>query len=248
MKSAVVLLHGQPGGARDWELVVPLLDGLDVLAQDRPGYDGTPARGFAGNAAAVLHRMDEAGIERAVLAGYSWGGGVALATALAAPDRVAALALIASVGTTSSYDVLDRLLGSRIGGRLAEFALRRLAPRFGGALARSLGSPLDTSRLASVQEGFEVARHGPAWSSWRAEQRALVRALPWLATRLGEIRAPAVVLVATRDRAVSPAAQRELAGRLPRAAVHEVAAGHLVPFEAPQAVAAAIRAAVELAS
>src|SRR5450432_2369806 len=90
----VVLLHGQPGGARDWDLVLPLLDGVSTLAPDRPGYDGTPALGFLGNARAVIDLLDQHGIDRAVLCGYSWGGGAALATALVAPERVAGLTLI----------------------------------------------------------------------------------------------------------------------------------------------------------
>ena len=50
----VVMLHGQPGGARDFDRVLPLLGGLSVLVPDRPGYDGTPAEGFLGNARAVV--------------------------------------------------------------------------------------------------------------------------------------------------------------------------------------------------
>jgi pimeloyl-ACP methyl ester carboxylesterase len=47
--STVVLLHGQPGSAADWDPVVPLLTGLQVLVPSRPGYDGTPAGGFGVN-------------------------------------------------------------------------------------------------------------------------------------------------------------------------------------------------------
>src|SRR4051794_38352295 len=98
----VVLLHGQPGGARDWDLVLPLLDGLTTLVPDRPGYDGTKPRGFLGNARAVVDLLDDHAVERAVICGYSWGGGAALATALVAPQRVAGLTLVASVGTSSA--------------------------------------------------------------------------------------------------------------------------------------------------
>ncbi len=240
----VVLLHGQPGGARDWELVLPHLDGLRVLVPDRPGYDGTPARGYADNARAVLRLLDRHHVERAVLAGYSWGGGVALATALLAPDRVAALALVASVGTRSSYDVIDRLLATRVAGAVTEVVMRRLGPRLAGPLTRAMGSRLDADRLAIVREGFEVARSGPVWRSYRVEQRALIRETGRLDAALAEVAPPAVVLVGTRDRAVRPNAGRELARRLPVSVLREVDGGHLLPFEAPGAVAAAIREAV----
>jgi len=53
----VVLLHGQPGSAADWQQVVSRLpDGVGVVAQDRPGYGASPrsAGGFTAGARAVL--------------------------------------------------------------------------------------------------------------------------------------------------------------------------------------------------
>ena len=50
----VVLLHGQPGSASDWQLVADRLPGtLDVVALDRPGYGTSqqPAGGFGYGAA-----------------------------------------------------------------------------------------------------------------------------------------------------------------------------------------------------
>ena len=95
----VVLLHGQPGSGADWQQVADRLpDGLGVLAPDRPGYGASPqpAGGFAAGARAVVAEMDSRGIDRAVLVGHSYGGGVALATAQRAPERVEALILLAS--------------------------------------------------------------------------------------------------------------------------------------------------------
>jgi pimeloyl-ACP methyl ester carboxylesterase len=78
----VVLLHGQPGSAADWQQVASRLpEALRVVALDRPGYGASRqgAGGFAVNARAVLAELDARGIERAVLVGHSYGGGVALA-------------------------------------------------------------------------------------------------------------------------------------------------------------------------
>ena len=45
MSRAVLLLHGQPGSAADWDGVADLLHGrADVLAIDRPGWDGHSPR------------------------------------------------------------------------------------------------------------------------------------------------------------------------------------------------------------
>jgi pimeloyl-ACP methyl ester carboxylesterase len=95
-----VLLHGQPGSPADWQQVAGRLPPrLHAVAADRPGYGSSryPAGGFAANARAVLDDLDSRGIERAVLVGHSYGGGVALAAASLVPRRVAAVILLASV-------------------------------------------------------------------------------------------------------------------------------------------------------
>ncbi|MGH9095063.1 MAG: alpha/beta fold hydrolase, partial [Acidimicrobiales bacterium] len=96
----VLLLHGQPGRARDWHRVqARLTDSCRVLIPDRLGYGRTGGRaaGFAANADACLALLDRLGVDRAVVAGHSWAGAVALALAEHHRDRVAGLALVASV-------------------------------------------------------------------------------------------------------------------------------------------------------
>jgi pimeloyl-ACP methyl ester carboxylesterase len=241
---AVVLLHGQPGGARDFEEVVPLLDGLAVLAPDRPGYDGTPAQGFLGNARAVVDLLDQHGLERAVLCGYSWGGGAALATALVAPHRVAGLTLVASVGVREAYGTPDRLLALPLVHGVFETVMRlggsRLAPLSRVATGSALAEPAEDR----VREGLQVARHGQAWRSFHREQVALVRETTQLERRLHRISVPAVLLGGTHDTVVPLRAVHRLAGSLPDTVVHDVDAGHLMPLEAPQAIADAIRETV----
>ncbi|HLQ53162.1 MAG TPA: alpha/beta fold hydrolase, partial [Streptosporangiaceae bacterium] len=97
----LVLLHGQPGLGADWDGVIAALPPrIRAYAPDRPGY-GSSTRaggGFADNARAVLDDLDARSIDRATLAGHSYGGGVALTAAALAPQRVDALILVASVG------------------------------------------------------------------------------------------------------------------------------------------------------
>ena len=113
-----MLLHGQPGSASDWQLVADRLPGtLDVVALDRPGYGTSqqPAGGFGYGARAVLAELDARGIGRTVLVGHSYGGGVALAVAQQAPERVEALVLLASVGP-GCLTGWDRLLAAPVTG------------------------------------------------------------------------------------------------------------------------------------
>ncbi|BBL79755.1 branched-chain alpha-keto acid dehydrogenase subunit E2 [Rubrobacter xylanophilus] len=73
-----------------------------VYALDLPGHGGSSKDVGAGDldffASVVEGFMDALGIERAHLAGHSMGGAVAGAFALAHPERVASLVLIASAG------------------------------------------------------------------------------------------------------------------------------------------------------
>ncbi|HET6875527.1 MAG TPA: alpha/beta hydrolase, partial [Acidimicrobiales bacterium] len=115
--AAVLLLHGQPGTAGDWQRVAGLLeDRYTVVVPDRPGYGATGGRatGFAGNARATADLLDRLGIERTVMVGHSWAGGVALAAARDYPDRVAGLVLVSSVGPGEHLGWDDRLLAAPV--------------------------------------------------------------------------------------------------------------------------------------
>jgi pimeloyl-ACP methyl ester carboxylesterase len=68
-----------------------------------------------------------------------------------------------------------------------------------------------------------------AWRSFVREQRFLVRDLPALGGRLGEISAATTIVAGSADRVVPIAAARRLAGQIPRAELVEINhAGHLI--------------------
>ena len=243
---SVVLLHGQPGSGADWTLVLPHLSGLRLLVPDRPGYDGTPAGGFGHNAAALLRRLDDEGVEKAVLVGHSWGGGVALRAALDAPSRVASLCLVGSVGSTLAVSRTDRLLAVRgIGVGSARF-MTRTGRLMTPVVAATSGSQLNGEHRAVLSATLDTWSTTGGWGAFATEQRALVQEGPTLARQLRDVQAPAVVAVGRRDTIVPPRAQRDLADRLPRSEVVDHDGGHLVTLESPALVAAAIYRAVAL--
>lgn len=95
---AVVLVHGALGDRRMWDHQFAALAaaGYRVVRYDWRGYgESGDAAGEFAHHADLLALMDALGIERAALAGNSYGGAYALDVALAAPERVTALALIA---------------------------------------------------------------------------------------------------------------------------------------------------------
>src|SRR5262245_62488702 len=71
--------------------------------------------------------MDARGIDQALLVGHSYGGGVALAAARLAPERVAGLVLLASVGP-GCLTGADRPLAAPVSGELCALMAWRMTP------------------------------------------------------------------------------------------------------------------------
>ena len=97
---AVVLLHGMFGNAENWR---PCAERLSpqwrVLVPELPVLDLPPSEtSVEGLGEHVSHLLDRGGIDRAVIAGNSLGGHVALQLALRYPWRVTALILTGSSG------------------------------------------------------------------------------------------------------------------------------------------------------
>ena len=100
----VILLHGWPSDPHDWDSVAPSLAaaGCRVLVPWLRGFGATrflePTTPRSGQQAAigsdVRDLMDALGIERALLAGYDWGGRGACVAAALWPKRVRALVSI----------------------------------------------------------------------------------------------------------------------------------------------------------
>jgi pimeloyl-ACP methyl ester carboxylesterase len=232
----VLLLHGQPGTAGDWAGVTAALrdEGLRVIAPDRPGYGRStlPAGGFLHNARAMADLLDAP----AVVGGYSWGAGVAIAMAERHPDRVRAVVLVCPVTPAGRLGRLDRVLAGRRAGPLMARA------GFLGAGAALAVPPL-RRRVAPLVPGADASRWPELTRAWRTfwiEQRALVDELPGLNAPLD---APATFVVGERDHVTDPADARAYAATLGGEVIEVAGAGHLLPMQRPAEVAGAIRAA-----
>jgi pimeloyl-ACP methyl ester carboxylesterase len=236
----VLFLHGQPGGARDWDRVIAALDGAaSPVAGYRPGWDGrSVALDLPGNADAAAAALKEP----AVVVGHSLGAGVAAWMAVLHPERVRSLVLVSPSANAAALTEFDKVLASpvagsvlsgvllgSVGAALSLPALRRLLDRWLG---------LDPDFLRA---GSRLLTRPRSWRSFAIEQRALLRDLPALEPRLREIAVPTTIVSGTRDRVVPPAAARLLATQIPGAQLKLVhGAGHLLPHQHPDAVAAAV--------
>jgi pimeloyl-ACP methyl ester carboxylesterase len=243
----ILLLHGQPGSARDWAGVrAELASDARTIAIDRPGWDGrtTPA-GLGGNAEAARAALDLGGIERATVVGHSLGAAVAAWLAVAHPERVAALVLVAPSANVESLSPLDYVLAAPIVGYpagVAALAAAGLALTC-APLRRWLG------RTLTLDDRYVkgVGRALLAPSTWRAfvsDQRALIRDLPALEARLHRISAPTSIVAGTADRVVPISAARRLSEQIPGAELVALEReGHLLPQRNPNRLARLIAAA-----
>src|SRR2546421_64751 len=104
---SLVVLHGYPFDHTMWDHVVALLgDDFPVLAPDLPGFGGRPVAEHEPSMTAladdVARLLDRQGIGRAVMAGMSMGGYVALAFAEHHKEQLAGLGLISTQADADS--------------------------------------------------------------------------------------------------------------------------------------------------
>jgi pimeloyl-ACP methyl ester carboxylesterase len=240
----VLLLHGQPGAAADWErLRASIGDGMKTIAVDRPGWDGRSAvTDLGGNATAAKAVLDRAGVARATVVGHSFGAAVAAWLACAGPDRVGRLVLVAPAVNVASLTRVDYLLAAPVVGCLAgAVAMASGGLVLGnGSLRRAIAraSALDDRYL---QAAGRVLRAPSAWRAFASEQRTLLRQLPVLEHRLGQLSVPTTIVAGTADRVVPIDAARRLAAQVPGAELVEIeAAGHLIHLRHAREVARVI--------
>ena len=221
-----VLIHaGTPGSSLLYE---PHLEdaakrGIRLFSYDRPGYGAStrlPGRRAADCAADVAAVCDALGVERLCVWGVSGGGPHALATAALLPNRVAAVASIASIAPLDAegldftagmgelnahgFEMIQRGGEShRAQHELEVASLRDVTPEglieawwtvLGPADLEILSTDLAEFGIESINAGFTEGTDG-----WFDDDLVFVN--PW-GFDLASIRVPALVVHGEQDRFV----------------------------------------------
>jgi len=240
----VVFIHGALNDHSVWTLLARWCahHGYAVLAVDLPGHGRSGGAPLASVEAlgTWLHRLlDAAGVKKAALVGHSMGSLIALEAA----ERASTLVM---VGTAYPMKVSEALLSTA-----------RDRPEAAMAMVTAF-----SHSLSSAKPSY------PGPGSWlRGGSMALMRRLQGKQTRInlfendfqvcdryagGEAAAarvacPVHFILGAQDQMTSPRQTAALGGLLkPR--VHTVPAGHALMAEAPDAVLAALRVALQASS
>jgi 3-oxoadipate enol-lactonase len=238
-RGTVVLLHGVGGGRESWGDALSgtgealAQAGFRVAAADLPGYGDSPRidpYDLPHMAQAVVALIDHLGPGPVALVGHSMGGMVAQELMARAPQRVAALVLMA---TSPAF-------GRPGGAWQQQFLAQRLAPLDAGLGMARLAPGLVAGMAAPGAPHDAVARAALLMASVpEATYRVALAAIAGFDRRdtLAALRLPVLCLAGEHDRNAPPAVMEQMAARIPGAEYRCVPGlGHLAQMEAPQSV------------
>lgn len=236
-----ILLHAGIADRRMWSAAIPgLARDLRLIVPDHRGFGDTPIGPDAFSwSADLLGVMDALAIERAHLVGVSMSAHVAIDLALAHPDRVDRLVLVC--GGLVGWDYEPEMEAADEAETTA-FEAGDFDAAAWGQVGFWLDGPERTAN--EVDPGlrrlvFEMQRHAYEIDDPSAEQSWLV---PDYRPRLGEIRAPTLVLAGSLDRMDIRRIAPVLAAEITGARYQELpGVAHLPPLEDPDGFVAVVR-------
>jgi pimeloyl-ACP methyl ester carboxylesterase len=232
---AVVLVHGLGVGRWGWEPVADrLARRFRVVTVDNRGIGASdaPTGSYSTRAMAedVVSVMDDAGVASAGVVGTSLGGMIAQELALAHPERVDRLVLVATIPggrLTAPMPLKTAYL-------LTWAPLRRSEQRLRGFVEHNLGPETLRRRARVVRRLMALKQsHPQTEQAWRAQATAGVLFDPL--GRQRRITQPTLILQGTADQVVNPVNAELLAELIPDARVRYFdGAGHLLCWDAPR--------------
>jgi pimeloyl-ACP methyl ester carboxylesterase len=246
----VLLIHGLPGTAADWEDVTPLLAGHRTIAIDRPGF-GYSTGGYVPfeRQLEVIHELlAKLHVSQPVLVGHSYGGAISLGYAERYPGQVRGLVLVdaAAAGVQIStfagiqahvvkflqLPVIRQISNATFGQLLITVSVNH------GDAEAFHPLPVVAAHRRRVLEINMTHGNLEAWSGEILEANS---AIAQIDKGLAGIDVPAVVIQGEQDELVHPLYGRRLAATLPHARLVMLYGGHMQPYDHPAAIAAAVR-------
>jgi pimeloyl-ACP methyl ester carboxylesterase len=250
---AVLLLHGFPQNATEWQRVIPALHaaGMRTIAPDQRGYspgarpaevDAYVMKECVADAVALL---DNLGIDRTHVVGHDWGAVVAWRLAADFPDRVHTLTAVSVPHPTAFTDAIDNDADQQR--RSSYFGLFRKAGHAEDVLLDDNGARLRAMFAGCPPELIDD------YVTPMLDRATLTGALNWYramsnaSLAAGDVTVPTTYVWGDSDPAVGAIAARACARYVTDdyRFVPLTGVGHWIPDEVPGAMAEAILSRIE---
>jgi pimeloyl-ACP methyl ester carboxylesterase len=246
----VVLIHGLPGTAADWEDVTPLLAGHRTIAIDRPGF-GYSTGGyvpFNRQLEAIHELLVKLNVVRPILVGHSYGGTISLGYAERYPSDVRGLVLVDAAAAGQKIEAFTAAQA-----HLVKFlqlpVIRQVANATFGQLLITVSVNQEDAEAfhplpvvaAHRRRLLEINMTHGNLEAWSGEILASTGVIAQIDKGLSGIETPAVVIQGEEDELVNQSHGRKLAATLPHARLVMVYGGHMQPYDHPTVIAAAVR-------
>ena len=232
----LVFLHAAGGLFEDDPFVRRLAERYHVYAPLVPGYEDSEGEDRLHDMLSfTLHTfdvLDALGLERPILVGHGMGGMIAAEMAAVAPRAVERLCLIAPAGLWIDADPIPDLFAT------LPFELPSLLFHDPARGAELLTAGADFENLEWLKE-FLIANARRLGTAGK-----ILFPIPDrnLADRLYRVRARTVLVWGASDRLIPPVYGTAFRSHLPEARLVEIPdAGHMVPYEKPDAVLDALQ-------
>jgi pimeloyl-ACP methyl ester carboxylesterase len=262
----VILLHGFPESHRTWRGLAPLLeDEFRLVMPDQRGFAGSDRpRDVEAYKTDILvddiFALAEAlGIERFALVGHDWGGAISWAAALRGDPRLTRLAVINAPHPVIFQKSLIQDSDQR---GASQYITAFRAPGFEAAVAamgweaffaKSFGGHVDLAIIPPQERAQYIADWSApggftAMLNWYRAAQVMVPPpgievpIPdFLLRAFPKLPVPVLVIWGMQDKALLPLQLDGLDALVPNLRIARIAdAGHFVPWEKPEAVAAAL--------
>jgi pimeloyl-ACP methyl ester carboxylesterase len=245
----IVLIHGLPGTAEDWNEVTPLLTGERTIAIDRPGfgYSGGGYVPFERQLSTIHALLAKLGVVRPILVGHSYGGTISLGYAERYPGAVRGLVLVDAAAAGLHPGAFERLrahflqfLQLPVIEPLADATFSQLLRTASAEAGDSEAFAPDPVAAAHLRRLLAINMTHGNLEALAGEQLAAGGVVDQIDRGLRAIAAPAVVIQGDHDHLVEPVYGRRLAAALPHARLVMLSGGHMQPYDHPASIAAAV--------